>query len=61
LPNRDEQAVTANANRTLTEFCIVAAILVVIVLAAVNSQSFMSGVNCRTAYVGSLCAALTEQ
>ena len=61
MPNRDEQAVTATADRTLTEFCIVAAILVVIVLAAVNSQSLMSGVTCHRPYVGLLCAALAEK
>jgi hypothetical protein len=52
MQDRGNEAAAATANRTIIELSIVAAIVVVIV-------SIMSSVNCRTPYLGSLCAALT--
>ena len=48
-------------DRSVIEFFIIAVILIMLVLAGVNSQSLMSGVNCHRPYVGLLCAALAEK
>ena len=44
-------------DRTSIKIVIVAAILVLIVVAAVNSQSLMRAASCGVPYVASLCAA----
>ena len=61
MQNRDNRVSGATVDRTVIELSIVATMLVVIVLAGLNSQSILSSINCRTPYIGSLCVALAER
>lgn len=61
MQDRGQQIGTPKADRTAIEIAIAAAILAVIVLAGVNSQTLMSSVNCRTPIVAAACAALGQK
>jgi len=58
MHKRDQRITTAKPGRTAFEIAITAAILAVIVLAGVNSQSVMSSIKCRAPYVAAACALL---
>jgi hypothetical protein len=49
------------SGRTSIEIVIMAAILVVIVVASVNSAAIMHEFKCDTPYMSSLCKALSAQ
>ena len=51
----------SQSGRTSIEIIIMAAILVVIVVASVNSASLIREIKCTAPYVGSLCKALAAQ
>lgn len=59
MQKRGQQIGTPKADRMA--IAIAAAILAVIVLAGVNSQTLMSSVNCRTPIVAAACAALGQK
>ena len=51
----------SQSGRTSVEIVIMAAILVVIVVASVNSASILHELKCDAPYVSSLCKALSAQ